>query len=96
MNSNQQEKFATLIISECVREVSQEQSPTLHNSWMTEDTKKYQRNGSSFSKEMINMMLGIFALLISCMILFDGLMVPAMWQLTSVFWIFWRMLKIKI
>lgn len=96
MNSNQQKKFADLIISECVREVSREPSPKLRSSWLTADTKKYQSQDSSLTKEMSIMLIGVFTLLIACVMLFDGLMVPAMWQLTSVFWLFWRISKIKI
>lgn len=47
----------------------------------------------NFNVNFSKMVLGVFALLIACIVLFDGPMVPAMWQLTSVIWCIWRFFK---
>lgn len=39
------------------------------------------------------MLAGVFVLLGLCFAMFDGKMVPAMWQLTSVFWLMYRINK---
>ena len=42
------------------------------------------------SKFVIGNLIGVLILLVACIAMFDGKMAPAMWQLTSLFWIvFW-------
>jgi hypothetical protein len=39
-------------------------------------------------------LVGIFILLGLCFVAFDGAMVPAMWQLTSMIWMIYRIWKV--
>ena len=42
------------------------------------------------TKFAIGNLIGVLTLLVPCIMLFDGKLAPAMWQLTSLFWIvFW-------
>jgi len=76
------QKFAELIIREC------EQRTPVHG--------PAYKTRKKFAPEVQfgTMLIGVFALLVACIALFDGAMVPAMWQLTSVIWIMWRGFKV--
>jgi len=48
------------------------------------------------SKFAIGNILGVLILLIGCIFTFQGPMIPAMWQLLSVFWVaFWSLKCMK-
>ena len=49
---------------------------------------------STFPAQFAIMFAGVLFLLGLCVLAFDGSMVPAMWQLTSMIWILWRVPKI--
>ena len=85
------DKFAKLIISECERQVAlTQQQPVQINS----NVSAYKAGKNAMSTVQLGTMLvGVFVLLAACILLFDGVMVPAMWQLTSVIWIMWQMFK---
>lgn len=50
---------------------------------------------STLSTQFAIMLVGVFILLGACVFAFDGIMVPAMWQLTSVIWLMWRIFKLR-
>ena len=88
------EKFAELIIKECENEVSRKAMPQFIKSPTVSKVNK--SSDYRLEIEFGIMMVGVFVLLIGCVLLFDGLMAPAMWKLTSMFWLFWRMFKFKL
>lgn len=50
---------------------------------------------STLSAQFTIMLVGVLVLLGLCVFAFDGILVPAMWQLTSVLWIMWRISKLR-
>ena len=81
------DKFANLIIRECNHQTALMQRTPVH--------VPACKTRKKFAPEVQfgTMLIGVFALLVACIALFDGVMVPAMWQLTSVIWIMWRVFK---
>lgn len=49
---------------------------------------------STLSTQFAIMFAGVLLLLGLCVLAFEGSMVPAMWQLTSMIWMWWRVPKI--
>lgn len=49
---------------------------------------------STLPAQFAIMFAGVLLLLGLCVLAFEGSMVPAMWQLTSMIWILWRVPKI--
>ena len=93
MNHDSQ-KFAELIIKECEREVSRNAMPQFIKS---PTASKFNKSDDyRLEIEFGIMMAGVFVLLIGCVLLFDGLMAPAMWKLTSMVWLIWRIFKFKL
>lgn len=84
-------KFASMIISECQRQTVLTQQKPMPSD-INVSAYKTCKNTAPVAK-LGTMLLGVFALLAACIALFDGPMVPAMWQLTSVIWLVWRILK---
>lgn len=76
------DKFADMIIREC------EQRTPMHIP-ACKTRKKF-----ALEAHLGIMLIGVFAILVACIALFDGVMVPAMWQLASVIWIMWRVFKV--
>lgn len=84
MNNTSLEKFAELILKEVskldVDSSGEKLIPRVGVS-TANDSKE-----TSFKATMVTMLIGVLVLLAGCITLFDGAMVPAMWQLTSVLW----------
>ncbi len=85
------DKFASMIISECRRQTGLTQQKLVLTD-INVSAYKTRKNTAPVLQLGI-MLFGVFALLAACIALFDGPMVPAMWQLTSVIWLVWRILK---
>jgi hypothetical protein len=92
MNNMSPEKFAELITQECLRVASQSSSDELYK-YARSPVNKFSPR-TNFKVEFGKMILGVFVLLFACIALFDGLMVPAMWQLTSIIWCVWRFFRL--
>ena len=92
MNHDSQ-KFAELIIKECEREVSKAMPQFIKSPTVSKVNKSVDYR---LEIELGIMMAGVFVLLIGCVLLFDGLMAPAMWKLTSMVWLIWRIFKFKL
>lgn len=88
MNNTSLEKFAELILKE-VSKIDADSSSEKLIPYVDVSTAKDSKETSfetSFKATMVTMLIGVFVLLVGCITLFDGAMVPAMWQLTSVLW----------
>jgi len=62
-------------------------------------TPAYVEKKPAYVEKNINIqigitLVGIFILLGLCFVAFDGAMVPAMWQLTSMIWMIYRIWKV--
>lgn len=87
-------KFAELIIKECEHEVSRKPTPQFIEPATVSKFNKF--DDYRLEIEFGKMLAGVFALLVACVLFFDGAMIPAMWQLSSIVWLFYRMFKFKI
>jgi hypothetical protein len=91
MKNQSVEKFAELVIEESRRAVAE--SERMRPASFRSTSTKVSPSKKSLGSELGIMVIGVLALLAACILLFDGVMVPAMWQLTSVTWIMWRLFK---
>ncbi len=91
MNNESIERFAELIIKES-SQIAADSSRQKLTPLVSVSTSRVSAK-PSLKAVMFQMLIGVIVLLAGCIALFDGPMVPAMWQLTSVLWLMWRILK---